>query len=196
MKQQNVNPLEWFAQWYTKACATQIDKPNAMVLSTVSIRGEPSSRMVLMSYFDHKGLVFHTNYLSRKGEEIERSPNVALLFWWDTLGYQVRVEGTAEKIPTADSDSYFVQRPRGSQLGAWASEQSREIASRAELEERMENIATLLRGCEVPRPPHWGGYRVKPHAIEFWESRDNRLHERTRFERDSAGGWRVQLLAP
>lgn len=190
------DPIAQFAQWYAKARASEIDKPHAMALSTVAADGRPSCRMVLLSSFDERGFVFHTNYDSRKSEEIARNNRVTLTFWWDPLGYQVRIEGPAEKTTGAESDAYFARRPRGSQLGAWASDQSRPMENRAALEQRMRDFEEQFKNQAVGRPPHWGGYRVVPHAIEFWRHRDDRLHERMRYDRDGAGAWRTVLLAP
>ena len=167
-----------------------------MALSTVGPGGRPAVRMVLLSSFDERGFVFHTNYRSRKGEEIAASPRVALVLWWEPLARQVRLEGRAEKTGFEESDAYFAGRPRGSQLGAWASEQSAVIPDRASLEERLREAERRYAGGPVPRPPHWGGYRVVPDAIEFWEGRESRLHDRVRYQRVEGGGWRVERLAP
>lgn len=190
------DPIARFRQWYDEACRAGIDKPHAMALASVDAAGNPACRMVLLSSFDERGFVFHTNYESNKGREIARHPQVALLFWWDPLGYQVRIEGRAEKTSATESDEYFARRPRGHQLSAWVSEQSRPIESRAELEQRLAALECEYAGRPVPRPPHWGGYRVAPQAIEFWENRDNRLHDRIRYERSGEGLWRAQRLAP
>lgn len=167
-----------------------------MALSTVGPGGRPAVRMVLLSSFDERGFVFHTNYRSRKGEEIAASPRVALVLWWEPLARQVRLEGRAERTGAEESDAYFAGRPRGSQLGAWASEQSAVIPDRAALEERLREAERRYAGGPVPRPPHWGGYRVVPDAIEFWEGRESRLHDRVSYQRVEGGGWRVERLAP
>jgi pyridoxamine 5'-phosphate oxidase len=190
------DPIALFRTWFDTASAAGIAKPNAMTLASVDADGRPSARVVLLSSYDERGFVFHTNYESRKGEDIARQPRVALLFWWDPLGYQVRVEGAVEMTSGEESDRYFSGRPRGSQIGAWASEQSRVIESRAGLEERVRELEQRYAGRPVPRPPHWGGYRVIPEVFEFWEDRENRLHERVRYERSSQGGWRSVQLAP
>lgn len=190
------DPIAQFARWFDEASRAGIDKPNAMTLSTVGADGRPASRVVLLSSFDERGFVFHGNYESRKGGDIAHAPWVALLFWWDPPGYQVRIEGRAEKTRPEESDAYFAQRPRGSQLGAWASDQSRAIESRAALEARLAETERRYAGGPVPRPPHWGGYRVFPLAIEFWENREDRLHDRVRYERTEQGGWRAVRLAP
>lgn len=190
------NPLALFADWFERASRAGIDKPHAMVLATAGADGPPSARVVLLTSHDERGFVFHTNYESEKGAEIAENDGVSLVFWWDPLGYQVRIEGRAEKTSAAESDAYFAKRPRGSQLGAWASDQSRAIPSREWLEERVRALEQQYRGRSVPRPPHWGGYRVIPHAFEFWQDRADRLHERIRYERDAQGGWRTTRLAP
>ncbi len=190
------DPMEIFRRRYGEAVRLGIEKANAMTLATAGPDGRPSGRMVLLSSSDERGFVFHTNFDSRKGEEIARNPRVALVFWWDPLGLQVRVEGRAEKTSAAESDAYFAGRPRGSQLGAWASDQSRPIPGRAVLEERLRELERRYAGGPVPRPPHWGGYRVVPDAIEFWEQRENRLHDRVLYLRVEGGGWRRERLAP
>lgn len=190
------DPLAIFRDWYASACDSGIAKPHAMSVATVGEDGRPATRMVLMSSFDERGFVFHTNRDSRKGHDIAHTSWVALLFWWDPLGYQVRIEGSAHMTTAEESDAYFRQRPRGSQLSAWAAEQSQVVASRAELEARVAAFEQQYAGCDVPRPPHWGGYRIYPHAMEFWESRENRLHERVRYRRDRDGPWIKELLAP
>jgi pyridoxamine 5'-phosphate oxidase len=192
----NEDPLALFGRWYEAATRAGIDKPNAMTLATVDSAGRPDARIVLLSSFDARGFVFHTNYRSRKGEQLAHNPAAALVFWWDPLGYQVRIDGSAEPTSPAESDAYFAQRPRASQVGAWASEQSREIDERAVLEARVRDIERAYDARAVPRPPHWGGYRVVPRTIEFWLNRDNRLHDRLRFARDVSGTWRAARLAP
>lgn len=190
------DPIDLFRRWYAEAARTGAAKPNAMALATVGPDGRPSARMVLLSSFDERGFVFHTNYRSRKGEEIARQPLVSLVAWWDPLERQVRIEGRAEKTSAADSDAYFAGRPRGSQLGAWASNQSAVIPDRATLESRLAEAERKHAGGPVPRPPHWGGYRVVPDAMEFWEGRENRLHERIRYRRGEGGIWLAERLAP
>lgn len=190
-----VDPIELFRRWYADALRAEVARPDAMALATVGPGGRPAVRMVLLSSFDERGFVFHTNYRSRKGEEIAQSSRVALSLWWDPLARQVRVEGRAERTSAGESDAYFAGRPRGSQLGAWASDQSAVIPDRAVLEERVREAERRYAGGPVPRPPHWGGYRVVPDLVEFWEGRESRLHDRTRYRRE-AGGWVAERLAP
>ena len=190
------DPIALFGTWYEQARAAGIDKPNAMALATAGSGGRPTLRMVLLSSHDARGFVFHTNYLSRKGDDLAQSAAASLLFWWDPLGYQVRIDGAVERTTAVESDAYFAGRPRGAQIGAWASEQSRAIATRAALEARVIQIAAQYDGQPVPRPPHWGGYRVLPQVMEFWQDRADRLHERMRYERTSSGTWTAQRLAP
>lgn len=191
-----VNPIELFGAWYAQARSAGIAKPNAMALATVGPGGRPAQRMVLLSAYDARGFVFHTNYLSRKGEDLAHTSHASLLFWWDPLGFQVRIDGAVERTTPAESDAYFAGRPRGAQIGAWASEQSRVISDRAALTKRVAEFVAKYEGRPVPRPPHWGGYRVVPQLMEFWQDRADRLHERVRYERVASGGWRAELLAP
>jgi len=192
----SLDPIIQFQEWYEQAAGAGIDKPHAMTLSTIGPDGRPSCRVVLLSSFDEKGFVFHTNYESRKGQEIAHEPRVALTFWWDSLGYQVRIEGWAEKTSQEESDAYFSGRPRGSQLGAWVSDQSKPIEDRVVLEERMRALELEYADLHITRPPHWGGYRVKPDTFEFWENRENRLHHRVLYTRQSDGSWITTHLAP
>jgi pyridoxamine 5'-phosphate oxidase len=166
-----------------------------MMLATVSHDGKPSARVVLLKRVDKRGFEFFTNYLSRKGKEIGGNPNVALVFHWEPLGRQVRVEGEATKLSPGESDAYFHGRPIEHQIGAWSSSQS-EPATREELDRRYEETKAKYSGIEVPRPPHWGGYRVAPRVIEFWQQRQARLHDRIRYERQPEGSWRFQRLSP
>jgi len=194
--EQELDPITLFSQWYAQARSSSIDKPNAMTLSTVSDDLTVSSRIVLLSRFSaNEGFVFHTNYLSQKGDDIKANPKVALLFWWDELGYQIRLEGKISKTDASSSDEYFNQRPRGSQIGAWASEQSQVIASQQVLKKRVEEMTEKYQSVDVPRPEHWGGYSVLPETIEFWLNRDSRLHERKRFQL-SQDQWQSSYLAP
>ncbi len=190
-----MNPFDLFRVWYDEACSSSRPLPNAMSLSTVSGNGSPASRMVLLSSFDERGFVFHTNYESCKGSEIEAHPRVALLFWWESPNRQVRIEGAVERTSPEESDAYFTERPRGAQLGAWASDQSRSLPSRETLEERIRKAEARFAGAPVPRPPHWGGYRVKPSSFEFWTGREDRLHDRLRYDR-TPDGWTATRLYP
>ncbi len=192
------DPLQRFLALLERATATpQVVEPTAMTLATVSAEGRPSARVVLLKDADEDGLVFYTNLDSRKGREALARPDVALLFWWGQLESQVRFEGRAERVSDEEADAYFATRARGSQLGAWASAQSRPIASRAELEAKLAEVTDKFEGMPVPRPPHWSGLRVKPLSIEFWRNRPNRLHERELYTREKPGApWSVQLLNP
>jgi len=189
------DPLEQFRSWFDEA-AGALEVPEAVALATASSEGAPSVRMVLLKGFDERGLVFYSHYTSRKGRELEANPQAALLFHWTPLGRQVRVEGRVERVPTDESDAYFATRPRGAQLGAVASRQSDPLASRAELDERLAEFESDLRGGPVPRPATWGGYRLVPEAWEFWQHRDSRVHDRFRYEREPGGGWSVTRLFP
>lgn len=188
------DPLAQFRVWFDEARNAGIALPEAMTLATASSAGSPSARIVLLKRLD-SGFVFHTNYRSRKGRELEASPGAALVFHWQPLGRQVRVEGTVERVAPEESAEYFATRPRGAQLGAWASPQSEPIGSRAELEERLAAETARHEGREIPLPPFWGGYRLVPERIEFWQHGDDRLHDRLLYERDGEG-WRVSRLAP
>jgi len=189
------DPFTIFRDWYQEAIEAGIKDPTIMTLATIDGEGYPSARIVLLKSFDEMGFVFYTNYQSRKGMELEKNPRAALVLHWRETGRQVRVEGLTEKLPASASDQYFESRPRGSQLGAWASEQSHEIISRASLDESLEKWAWQFRDQPVPRPPSWGGYRVIPEKIEFWSDRENRMHERMLFEK-IAGNWAFRRLAP
>ncbi len=190
------DPFEQFRLWFAEAEATEPPEPNAMTLATASRDGRPSARMVLLKGVDERGFVFYTNYESRKGHELAENPWGALTFWWPHMARQVRVEGYVEKVSPAESDAYFRTRPRGSQIGAWASPQSAVLPSRAELETRYREYEARFAGRDVPRPPHWGGYRLVPHTFEFWQGRLNRLHDRFRYRRDESGAWIIERLAP
>jgi pyridoxamine 5'-phosphate oxidase len=190
------NPIEQFRRWFDEALAANLREPNAMTLATATPDGRPSARVVLLKGFDERGFVFYTNYEGRKGRELETNPYAALVFYWGELERQVRIEGHVSRISEEESDAYFAGRPRGSQLGAWASEQSRPIKDRGALEERLRELEAEYEGCEVPRPPFWGGYRVEPETIEFWQGRENRLHDRLLYRRLEDGGWRRERLQP
>ena len=188
------DPYSQFAKWYDEARAAVRPLPDAAALATSTARGSPSLRMVLLKGFDAHGFVFYTNYRSRKGRELARNPRGTLLFYWGSLERQVRVEGRIEKVPARESDEYFATRPRGSQLSAWASAQSEVVAGRAALERRFAAFARK-HPESVPRPPHWGGYRLAPEEIEFWQGQEDRLHDRILY-RLARGRWRIERLAP
>jgi pyridoxamine 5'-phosphate oxidase len=189
------DPFSQFGTWLRDAEASEPNNPNAMALATVSADGRPSTRMVLLKGCDGRGFVFYTNYTSQKGRELLGNPNASLCFYWKSLGRQVRVDGRAEPVSDAEADAYFASRQRGSQIGAWASDQSRPVDSRETLEERVRAVTAEYDGADVPRPPHWSGFRVVPDRIEFWTDRPNRLHDRQVFDR-AVGGWREQRLQP
>jgi pyridoxamine 5'-phosphate oxidase len=189
------DPIEQFRSWFDEALAANLHEPNAMTVATATPDGHPSARIVLLKGFDERGFVFYTSYEGRKSVEIEANPRCALVFYWGELERQVRVEGRVSRIPEEESDEYFGSRPRGSQLGAWASEQSRPVEGRDALEERLRNLETEYEGRELPRPPFWGGYRVEPEVIEFWQGRENRLHDRLVYRR-SGGSWMRERLQP
>ncbi|WP_374774538.1 pyridoxamine 5'-phosphate oxidase [Streptomyces sp. NBC_01310] len=190
------SPMDQFALWFQQAADSHLFEPNAMIVSTATADGRPSSRTVLMKQFDGRGFVFFTNYASRKGREIAENPYVSLLFPWHPISRQVVVTGTATRIGRDETAAYFRSRPHGSQLGAWASEQSSVIGSRAELDRRYAELAARYpEGEQVPVPPEWGGMRVVPDAVEFWQGHENRLHDRLRYVLD-ADEWRVERLCP
>ena len=187
------DPFRQFAVWFADAAAVRV--PEAMAIATATADGEPSLRMVLLKGFDEHGFVFFTGYASRKGRELDANPRAALLFYWDPLGRQVRVEGAVERVPGDESERYFHSRPRGAQIAALASRQSTVIGSRAELDARVAELERQLEGRDVPLPPQWGGFRLVPVAFEFWRHRENRLHDRLRYRRDG-GRWLIERLSP
>jgi pyridoxamine 5'-phosphate oxidase len=191
----NADPLREFQAWFGAARQAGVEVPEAMTLATATAAGAPSARMVLLKGVEAEGFVFYTGYESRKAEELERNPRAALVFYWRSLGRQVRVEGPVERVSPEESAAYFATRPRGSQLAAWASEQSRPLGSREELERRYAELAREYEGREVARPPRWGGFRLRPESYEFWQHRENRLHDRVRYVR-AREGWRRELLSP
>ena len=192
----NPDPVLQFQCWYEQAIAQDLPEPNAMSLATVDAGGQPYLRTVLLKLYDRAGFVFFTNYESRKSHQIGSNPRVALLFPWVALARQVHIIGAARRISTAESLRYFATRPRGSQIGAWASPQSRVISSRSLLEQQVAQMQRRFGQGEIPLPDFWGGYRVEPTQIEFWQGRDSRLHDRFRYRRRDDGDWEVERLAP
>ena len=189
----DTDPLRQFAVWFEEAGAAGVRAPEAMALATAAADGRPSVRMVLLKGFDERGFVFFTGYESRKGAELAANPRAALLFYWDPLGRQVRIEGPVERVREEESDAYFRTRPRGAQISASVSPQSRVVDSRTALEAAAAELEA--RGGELPRPPPWGGFRVAPESYEFWQHRANRLHDRLRYSREEAA-WKIERLAP
>jgi pyridoxamine 5'-phosphate oxidase len=190
------DPIVQFNRWLVEAVAEKILEPNAMVLSTVDEDGQPWSRTVLLKVCDARGFIFFTNYTGFKGRHLESNPRAALTFWWGALERQVNVAGTITKTTREESDAYFHSRPVASQLGAWASDQSEVVRGRDELEQRFRDAAEEYGHAEVPLPPHWGGYLLRPATIEFWQGRRSRLHDRLRYTRQGDDGWTVDRLSP
>jgi pyridoxamine 5'-phosphate oxidase len=190
------NPFKQFAIWFQHAESAVPILPNAMTLATATMQGVPSARVVLLKSFDESGFVFFTNYESQKGQELDENPVASLSFYWAELSRQVRITGTVSRTTQAESEEYFHTRPLDSQLGAWASNQSQVISGRDALEKRMEELWKEYANKPVPLPPYWGGYRVSPFIIEFWQNRASRLHDRIRYQLTSEGTWIIERLAP
>ena len=190
------DPLELFARWLAEAEQGGLVLPNAVNLATVDAKGQPRARMVLFKGLEAEGFVFYTNYHSAKARELESHPDAALTFWWEPPGRQVRVEGTVRRLDAEISDAYFQTRPRDSQIGAYASRQSEEVADHHQLEDQYREIEKRFEGREIPRPEFWGGYVLTPERIEFWQNASGRMHDRIRYQRTAEGGWRQDRLSP
>jgi len=190
------NPFVQFERWFEDARRAQPHMPEAMTLATADSQGAASARTVLMKSFDARGFVFFTNYNSRKSAQLRDNPRAAIVFFWPSIERQVRIEGAVVKTTEEESDAYFASRPRGSQLGAWASDQSRVIAGRGDLDERFRQMESTYRDLPIPRPPHWGGYRLIPIMIEFWQGREDRLHDRFAYRLREAKDWVIERMAP
>jgi pyridoxamine 5'-phosphate oxidase len=192
----HADAIQQFDQWWQEALHSEIAEVNAMTLATATATGKPSARIVLLKDFDKNGFTFFTNYHSHKGMELEQNPFACLVFFWKELERQVRIEGPVTKLESPDSDAYFISRPVGSRIGAWASPQSKVIASRNVIEENVAELEKSFAGKEIDRPPHWGGYIVKPTLVEFWQGRSSRLHDRLQYTISENGGWKIERLAP
>jgi pyridoxamine 5'-phosphate oxidase len=192
----DANPFAQFTTWWKEALAAEIDEVNAMTLATASLDGVPTARTVLLKEYDVNGFVFFTNYESYKAQQLAENPRATLLFFWKELERQVRLTGLVEKVSEAESDEYFYSRPAGSRIGAWASPQSHPITSRQWLEAKVKTIEQQFADGNIPRPKHWGGYRVKPVIFEFWQGRESRLHDRIQYSLDEKGSWVLERLAP
>ncbi len=190
------DPFLQFDKWWDDAVKSEIVEVNAMTLATADNEGKPDARIVLLKGYDKSGFVFFTNYNSQKGQELENNPNACLVFFWKELERQVRITGVTEKITTEESIAYFNSRPDGSKIGAWASPQSLAVAGKAWLKETFDFYRERFKHGEIPKPPHWGGYRVKPFKTEFWQGRPNRMHDRIQYTLQEEGGWKIERLAP
>lgn len=196
MSKSSIDPIALFSAWYREAEAAEPVNPSAMTLATASAEGRPSARMVLLKGHDADGFVFYTNLNSAKSGELDANPHAALCFYWKSLARQVRIEGRVEPVAADDANAYFASRARGSQIGAWASDQSQPLESREVLERRAQEFEAKYPSCDIPRPPHWSGYRVVPERIEFWTERGDRMHDRQLFERTADGAWQESWLYP
>lgn len=190
------DPITQFGVWWQEALQSEIEEVNAMTLATANQQGIPAARIVLLKGVDERGFVFFTNYESKKADDLHQNPHACLVFFWKELERQIRISGQVEKVTEAESDQYFHSRPEGSRIGAWASPQSSVISSREIIEEKVAVLQQTFGGKEIPRPLHWGGYRVKPVKIEFWQGRSNRLHDRIQYTLQSEGSWKIERLAP
>ncbi|MBO3461764.1 pyridoxamine 5'-phosphate oxidase [Aetokthonos hydrillicola Thurmond2011] len=190
------NPYIQFQRWFDQALAAQLVEPNAMTLATTSSKGKPSARMVLLKDFDERGFVFYTNYNSQKGQQLAENPQASLVFWWAELERQVRIYGSVEKVSENQSDEYFYSRPITSRLGTWVSNQSEVIESREILEKKLLELETVYQDQDIKRPSHWGGFRVIPTEIEFWQGRPSRLHDRLLYTLADDGSWKIKRLSP
>lgn len=192
----DANAIKQFEKWWHEAVNAKIDEVNAMTLATASADGLPSARIVLLKEFNDKGFVFFTNYESFKAQQLAENPKACLVFFWKELERQVRITGLIQKISALESDAYFKSRPESSRIGAWASPQSRVIESRHWLDDKFNELVNKMEGTEIKRPPHWGGYIVKPVVIEFWQGRPSRMHDRIQYTLDESGDWKIERLAP
>jgi pyridoxamine 5'-phosphate oxidase len=190
------NPIDQFEKWWQQALRSEIVEPNAMTLATASSDGMPSARIVLLKGFDQEGFVFYTNYQSYKAMQLEENPKACLVFFWKELERQVKIVGLVSRVPQQESDEYFLSRPEGSRIGAWTSPQSQVIESREWLDNRYQQLVKEMGGTRIQRPPHWGGYIVKPVIVEFWQGRPSRLHDRIQYTLEESGKWKVERLAP
>lgn len=190
------DPIQQFHKWWQQVIDSQITEPNAMTLATASTDGMPTARVVLLKGFDEEGFVFFTNYNSYKGLQLSENPRACLVFHWKELERQVRIIGLVEPVPAADSDAYFHSRPVGSRIGAWVSPQSQVIENRQWLDATYEQKKNQLENTDIQRPPHWGGYKVMPVVVEFWQGRPSRLHDRLQYTLQEGGGWKIERLAP
>jgi pyridoxamine 5'-phosphate oxidase len=191
-----LNPIDQFEKWWQQTLNSEIVEPNAMTLATASNDGTPSARIVLLKGFDKEGFVFYTNYKSYKALQLEENPKACLVFFWKELERQVKIVGLVNKVPEGESEAYFLSRPEGSRIGAWTSPQSQVIENREWLDNRYQQLVKELGGTHIQRPPHWGGYVVKPVIMEFWQGRPSRLHDRIQYTLEDSGEWKIERLAP